>query len=240
MSFTCPNCHAEAPAVPLRCSECGASPGARSRARVGLRPAPLAVRAASPSPSPADVDRPDHVEGVVFGERTAATRAPPRNPWKLAAGLVLVLELLPFLLAWWALVLALRIALLPFGWGRGGSGGGGSWWWIVPIFVGDRREQIPVYRYGVRTARGTRAVEQRGDFTAGALVPGHRVTLDGRDANGVLLVESGYDHDERVTLRRPWDPWPWVLAVLLAGGYVEVCGLTSLAATAHASLPAHP
>jgi hypothetical protein len=125
MSTRCNNCREWNDDDAVWCANCGARARATTRMTVAAPAARIVARAVIAPP----VESRTRVEGTLVLAGASGTRERPWNLWKLGTGVLLLIELLPLALGWFALVLAVRLSLSMLGW-RGGRRaappGGGS------------------------------------------------------------------------------------------------------------------
>jgi hypothetical protein len=161
------------------------------------------------------------VEGTVIQSSGPSHASPTMNGWKLASGLVGFIALSPLVVAGVALRLVLSIVGLH-------RSGGRSLLDELFMFHGmgrfmQRPEPVAVYHHVVETNdRRQHLVQQRGEFTDGRVLVGHRVRFEGRRVRGTLLLARGVNVTLGASLSQPGNPWRAAFFVLLVLVAVEV------------------
>ena len=164
----------------------------------------------------------ESIQGTLLKIDGPRSMDPPRDPWRWAAFLMLLVMLLPLVAIFWMFRLVSRLAFSVMFPRSGGGGSGGRslvdelllHHWLDKLL--RRPEKISSYQLVVRTSAGRRLARQEGEFLSGSPLVGNDVRLDGRLREGVLVVESGEDLTMGVHFRRPVSPYRTVFFVSLA------------------------
>lgn len=167
------------------------------------------------------------VEGVVIKELPSAEWR-RREPWSVVAGLLFIIVALPLIATVGLFAIALMILLSFLGMRFLGSG---MIWsaLMMPLMLLRPGQRSPrqARQFIVRTAEGNRRVAQIGIWNS-YLYEGCSVRLRGTEHQGLLVVESGEDLDNRsAALVRQDRPWPWrtIAAVLAVIAFFEYASL---------------
>lgn len=204
------------------CGVCGAS-AARAGALVPTSGAPIPEVAAPAVRSVPRAQGGEVMGTVVQSEGPIQTEA-RWNIWKAGCTLLVVAGLLPVVLAVALILVALKVAF----WLISGARGGDRSLFdelLAHHMLGRalrRSDPVPVYHHVLETEEGTVSARQEGEFRDGRIFTGNRVTLYGRRARGVLLIDGGFNHTLGTALTPPgvrWKPIFFVLLALVAAEY---------------------
>lgn len=221
------------------CPTCGTPAPLTSASAAVQQLGSQAVAVASASPAAGgsasiDVDDSDNrLSGFVTRVEGPRQMDPGFDGWRLGAVLLFILAVFPLWAAVWLTLFCLRTALRIMG--LGSSGGHRSFLdellfhhMLETMF--RKREPVPFYNYVVETSSGIRMARQEGEFDTAQPVAGHRVTLEGKPRQGVLVIQRGVDETSGVSFARPVKRsmvWFFVALFVVAAEFAVLATLAS-------------